>query len=390
MAVTREPEFGTVRMREGYDLDDVDDFVDLVIDTLEGRGAKRVTPEQIEQYEFRVVRMKTSYDMEDVDRWLDEAAAELRARAKTYQTNSPSTEPTPVAAVDDNGRTNAVHRSGSPEPSALARSGGVPVAPASFERPTGSEEPNGAATAYWPPPRPRVSAHDTSSSPPIANSLESPEPPTGPAQQTAAPFAYEPYVPPVYPEAQQIQPTYIEPLHTEPTYSAPAYTPPAYTQPAYAEPVPAEQGYPVATQPTVPSERQAARPVALIHHVELWVRDFDSAVASFGWLFKNVGWRIGRAWDRGCAWTSTGGPYIVIESGPDLLWMPYDRRGPGLNHLAFEVPDRSLVDRIASEGPSHGWQLMFADRHPYAGGPDHYAAYLENAEGFEVEIIAAE
>ena len=60
MAVTREPEFGTVRMREGYDLDDVDDFVDLVIDTLEGRGAKRVTPEQIERYEFRVVRMKTS------------------------------------------------------------------------------------------------------------------------------------------------------------------------------------------------------------------------------------------------------------------------------------------------------------------------------------------
>jgi hypothetical protein len=32
---------------------------------------------------------------------------------------------------------------------------------------------------------------------------------------------------------------------------------------------------------------------------------------------------------------------------------------------------------------------MFADRHPYAGGPATYAAYLENEDGFEVELVAA-
>jgi hypothetical protein len=31
---------------------------------------------------------------------------------------------------------------------------------------------------------------------------------------------------------------------------------------------------------------------------------------------------------------------------------------------------------------------MFPDRHPHAGGPDHYAAYLENTDGFEVELVA--
>jgi hypothetical protein len=34
--------------------------------------------------------------------------------------------------------------------------------------------------------------------------------------------------------------------------------------------------------------------------------------------------------------------------------------------------------------------LLFPERHPYAGGPDHYAAYLEDAYGFEVELVAAE
>ncbi len=33
---------------------------------------------------------------------------------------------------------------------------------------------------------------------------------------------------------------------------------------------------------------------------------------------------------------------------------------------------------------------MFADRHPYAGGAGHYAAYLENVDGFEAELVALE
>jgi hypothetical protein len=31
---------------------------------------------------------------------------------------------------------------------------------------------------------------------------------------------------------------------------------------------------------------------------------------------------------------------------------------------------------------------MFADQYPHAGGPDHYAAYLENVDGFEAELVA--
>ncbi|MGW7660727.1 hypothetical protein [Streptomyces sp. NPDC054756] len=31
---------------------------------------------------------------------------------------------------------------------------------------------------------------------------------------------------------------------------------------------------------------------------------------------------------------------------------------------------------------------MFPELHPYAGGRRHYAAYLENADGFEVELVA--
>jgi hypothetical protein len=30
---------------------------------------------------------------------------------------------------------------------------------------------------------------------------------------------------------------------------------------------------------------------------------------------------------------------------------------------------------------------MYADRYPHAGGDQHTALYLENSEGFEVEVV---
>ena len=55
---------------------------------------------------------------------------------------------------------------------------------------------------------------------------------------------------------------------------------------------------------------------------------------------------------------------------------------------ALHAPSRAAVDEIAAAGPEHGWALLFPDRHPYAGGPGHYAAYLEDPDGFEVEVVA--
>ena len=63
----------------------------------------------------------------------------------------------------------------------------------------------------------------------------------------------------------------------------------------------------------------------------------------------------------------------------------------GLHHVELWVPDldaRADVDDLAREAPAHGWSLLFPDRHPFTGGPEHYAAYLEGRHGYEVELVA--
>jgi RimJ/RimL family protein N-acetyltransferase/catechol 2,3-dioxygenase-like lactoylglutathione lyase family enzyme len=126
-----------------------------------------------------------------------------------------------------------------------------------------------------------------------------------------------------------------------------------------------------------------------VHHVELWVADLPSAERSLGWLFTELGWQEYQRWPRGVSWRY-GNSYVVVEDSPDRTGDRHDRNRPGLNHLAVHIRDRAELDRITAAAPAHGWRLMFADRHPYAGGPDHLAAYLENDEGFEVELVASE
>ncbi len=111
--------------------------------------------------------------------------------------------------------------------------------------------------------------------------------------------------------------------------------------------------------------------------------DLPRAVREWGWLLGRLGWAPFQDWPAGRSWR-LGGTYLVVERSPDLVGEAHERCRPGLNHLAFHVADLDLVD----DAGEHGWALMFADRHPFAGGPQHRAAYLENSDGFEVELVA--
>lgn len=124
-----------------------------------------------------------------------------------------------------------------------------------------------------------------------------------------------------------------------------------------------------------------------LHHLEIWVEDITAAGREWGWLLGRLGYRLGDDWGHGQAW-ELGPLYVVVESGSDVVAGRHERRRAGLNHLAFQGGSRAEVDAIVADCAQGGWRLMFADRHPHAGGADHYAAYLESGEGFEVELVA--
>jgi catechol 2,3-dioxygenase-like lactoylglutathione lyase family enzyme len=125
-----------------------------------------------------------------------------------------------------------------------------------------------------------------------------------------------------------------------------------------------------------------------LHHVEIWVPDLERAERAWGWLLTRLGWTVYQRWEDGRSWRD-GETYVVLEQSSALRGATHDRLRPGLNHIAVQARDAATVDAVVAAAPEHGWRLLFADQHPHAGGPDTYAAYLEDADGFEVEVVAA-
>jgi len=123
------------------------------------------------------------------------------------------------------------------------------------------------------------------------------------------------------------------------------------------------------------------------HHIEVWVADIEEASREWGWLLSRLGFMLTSTWEQGQSWT-VGGAYLTITTSPNTTAETHDRRRPGVNHLAFKADSPANVDTIMAEASEHGWRPLYHDRYPYAGGPDHYAGWLENSAGFKAEVVA--
>lgn len=129
-------------------------------------------------------------------------------------------------------------------------------------------------------------------------------------------------------------------------------------------------------------------PPGAIHHLELYVRDLERSVEFWGWLLGQLGYEPYQEWDEGISWRS-GDAYMAFVLAPSGA-SDLDRRSVGLNHLAFRARDRDAVDQLTKQLHERGVRILYADRHPYAGGPDHYAVFFEDPDGLKVEVVSAD
>lgn len=125
-----------------------------------------------------------------------------------------------------------------------------------------------------------------------------------------------------------------------------------------------------------------------IHHLQIWVPDLGRAERSWGWLLGQLGFVLSRTWEHGRVWRKDG-TGIAVEQSPDMVpGMLYSRLRPGLNHIAFQVASADELARVVSAATSYGWTPLDGGRHPFPPGTT--TAFIEDVDGFEVELVAPE
>jgi catechol 2,3-dioxygenase-like lactoylglutathione lyase family enzyme len=125
----------------------------------------------------------------------------------------------------------------------------------------------------------------------------------------------------------------------------------------------------------------------VLHHLTLWVPDLERADPSWRWLLGELGYDVDRSFETVLLFRHPSGFALVLEQSADMVpGMLHSRLRPGLNHVAFTLESPSALAAIVAEAPTYGWSLLAGDRHPIAGGAE--VAYLEDQDGFEVELVA--
>lgn len=124
------------------------------------------------------------------------------------------------------------------------------------------------------------------------------------------------------------------------------------------------------------------------HHVEIWVSDLQASRSQWRWILARVGFALAQEWASGESWHG-GDSYLTLTESPTMVGDIHDRRRPGMNHLALHGGSAEDVDATMAGASAHGWRALYSERYPHAGGPAHYAGWLENDSGFKVEIVAS-
>ena len=124
----------------------------------------------------------------------------------------------------------------------------------------------------------------------------------------------------------------------------------------------------------------------MLHHLTLWVPDLERAEESWRWLLGELEYVPDRSIDNVLLLRHWSGFSVALEQSSDMVpGMLHSRLRPGLNHMAFVVRSSDLLQDLIERAGDHGWSALPFERHPIAGGAK--VAYLEDRDGFEVELV---
>ena len=119
----------------------------------------------------------------------------------------------------------------------------------------------------------------------------------------------------------------------------------------------------------------------MLHHVEIYVSDLETSRAFYDFLLTKLGYSLYQEWEDGLSFKKAEQYLVFVQTPQDFLEAGYHRCRTGLNHLAFHAGTPDDIDQWRKELLTRRVKLLYNDRYPHAGGPDHYALYLEDPDG---------
>lgn len=126
----------------------------------------------------------------------------------------------------------------------------------------------------------------------------------------------------------------------------------------------------------------------MIHHIEIYVSNLKNTRIFWEWFLTKIGYSLYQEWEQGFSLKLDNTYLVFVQVDSKHNDVKYHRCKVGLNHLAFHIDSRAVVDELTSQLRLKGIKILYENRHPFAGGPDYYAVYFEDPDRIKVELVA--
>lgn len=126
----------------------------------------------------------------------------------------------------------------------------------------------------------------------------------------------------------------------------------------------------------------------MLHHIEINVANLKKSAEFWGWLLTELNYEVFQEWESGISWKQGNSYLVFVQTDDRFIDSGYHRGRIGLNHLAFHGESREHVNKLFTKLKEKGIPLLYEERFPFAGGPNHYAVFFEDPDRMKVEIVA--
>lgn len=126
----------------------------------------------------------------------------------------------------------------------------------------------------------------------------------------------------------------------------------------------------------------------MLHHIEINVSNLTKSAEFWGWLLTELKYEVFQKWESGISWKQENSYLVFVQTDDRFIDSGYHRGRIGLNHLAFHGESREHINELCSKLKEKEIPLLYEERFPFAGGPNHYAVFFEDPDRIKVEIVA--
>lgn len=126
----------------------------------------------------------------------------------------------------------------------------------------------------------------------------------------------------------------------------------------------------------------------MLHHVEMNVSNLQQSRAFYDFLLPMLGYELYQQWDKGFSYKVNHTYLVFVQTEEKHADASFHRGRTGLNHLAFHGESRTQVDALTEELINRGVNILYKDRHPFAGSNHTYAVFFEDPDRIKLEIVA--